>query len=54
MWTVLYFMPTADGRTSLRIVGLGFGNDSEAQGMREFFERGNAYTLAELQKHFQK
>lgn len=52
MWTVLYFAPAADGKTSLRIVGLGFGSDSESQAMKEFFERGNAYTLGELQKHF--
>lgn len=54
MWTVLHFTPTTDGKTTLRIVGLGFGNDSESQGMKEFFQRGNAYTLEELQKHFQK
>lgn len=54
MWTVLYFTPTAQGKTTLRIVGLGFGSDSESQGMKEFFQRGNAYTLEELQKHFRK
>ena len=54
MWTVMYFTPTPDGKTSLRIVGLGFGSDKESQDMKEFFERGNAYTLEELQKHFQK
>jgi uncharacterized protein YndB with AHSA1/START domain len=54
MWTVLYFMPTTDGKTSLRIVGLGFGNDRESQEMKDFFSRGNAYTLEQLQKHFAK
>jgi uncharacterized protein YndB with AHSA1/START domain len=53
MWTVLYFSPTAEGGTKLRIVGLGFGKDEESQRMKEFFEQGNAYTLAQLQKHLQ-
>lgn len=52
MWTVLYFQPTADGKTSLRIVGLGFGSDEESQKMKEFFRQGNAFTLAQVQKHF--
>ena len=52
MWTVLYFQPTADGMTTLRIVGMGFGTDDESQKMKAFFERGNAYTLAQLQKRF--
>lgn len=53
MWTVLYFQPTPDGKTTLRIVGMGFGSDEESQKMKEFFEKGNAYTLAQLQKRFQ-
>lgn len=52
MWTVLYFQPTADGKTLLRIVGMGFGTDDESKKMRTFFEQGNAYTLAQLQKRF--
>lgn len=52
MWTVLHFEPTADGNTLLRIVGMGFGADKESQKMKEFFRRGNAYTLAQLQQHF--
>ena len=54
MWTVLYFQPTPDGKTTLRIVGMGFGLDPESQKMKEFFEQGNAYTLAQLQKRFQQ
>ena len=54
MWTVLYLNPVAQGRTSVRIVAMGFGNDDESQQMKEFFERGNAYTVEELQKHFRK
>ena len=54
MWTVLYFQPTPDGKTTLRIVGMGFGTDDESQKMKEFFKQGNAYTLAQLQQHFQQ
>ena len=54
MWTVLYLYPTPDGKTRLRIVGMGFGTDVESQKMKEFFKEGNAYTLAQLQKRFQQ
>ena len=54
MWTVLYFQPTPDGKTTLRIVGMGFGKDEESQKMKAFFGQGNAYTLAQLQKRFQQ
>jgi uncharacterized protein YndB with AHSA1/START domain len=53
MWTVLYFQSTTDGKTTLRIVGMGFGSDDESQRMKKFFEQGNAYTLAQLQKRFE-
>jgi hypothetical protein len=53
MWTVLYFQPTPEGKTAVRIVGMGFGKDKESQMMKAFFEQGNAYTLAQLQKRFQ-
>jgi hypothetical protein len=52
MWTVLYFQPTPDGKTVLRIVGLGFGTDEESQKMKEFFRQGNDFTLTQLQKRF--
>ena len=51
--TVLYFQPNPEGKTTLRIVGMGFGKDEESQKMKAFFEQGNAYTLAQLQKRFQ-
>ncbi len=54
MWTVLYFQPTSDGKTVLRIVGMGFGTDEESQKMKEFFKQGNAFTLTQLQKRFQE
>ncbi len=52
MWTVLYFQSTPDGKTLLRIVGLGFGSDQESLKMKEFFKQGNAFTLTQLQKRF--
>ena len=54
MWTVLYFQPTVDGKTLLRIVGMGFGTDGESQRMKEFFVQGNAFTLTQLQKQFER
>jgi uncharacterized protein YndB with AHSA1/START domain len=52
MWTIVYFAPQADGATEVRIVGHGFGASDEARRMREFFDKGNAVTLAMLQKRF--
>jgi hypothetical protein len=54
MWTVLYFSVVSNDKTQLRVVGLGFKSDSEAQEMREFFKRGNEFTLTQLQEHFAK
>lgn len=54
MWTVLYFEPEGADRTRLRVVGLGFGPDEESQKMRAFFEKGNEFTLKQLQSHFSK
>jgi uncharacterized protein YndB with AHSA1/START domain len=52
VWTVIYFDEIAPGRTHLRLVGLGYGDDDESQKLRGFFEKGNAYTLKKLQEHF--
>jgi hypothetical protein len=53
MWTVLYFSPAEGGRTQLRIVSMGFTDEPESAKMREFFIRGNPFTIQQLQKHFQ-
>jgi len=52
MWTVIYFEPVDPGATRIRQVNLGFGTDEESQKMRQFFDRGNAATLAALQQRF--
>lgn len=51
MWTVIYLEAAGPDRTQVRIVGLGFRPDEESQKMRAFFERGNASTLEQLQRH---
>jgi hypothetical protein len=33
---------------------MGFGSDEESLKMKEFFRQGNALTLAQLQKRFQR
>ena len=53
MWTVLYFTAERDGTTHFKVVGLGFTTDAESQKMKQFFERGNAYTVDQLKKHFE-
>jgi uncharacterized protein YndB with AHSA1/START domain len=52
MWTVIYFEAEGEKATRVRVVGLGFGTDDESKKMRQFFDRGNAFTLKELQKRF--
>ncbi len=52
MWTVIYFEAEGSTRTRVEVVGLGFGDDEESKEMREFFDRGNAQTLRQLQSHF--
>jgi hypothetical protein len=52
MWTVIYFSPVGRQRTRIRIVSMGFRSDDESRKMREFFDRGNAFTLKQLQQRF--
>ena len=52
MWTVIYFEPSGEKATRVRVVSMGFGKDDESKKMREFFNRGNAFTLKQLQKRF--
>lgn len=50
--TVIEFEPLPEGRTRVRITNTGYGPSAEAQKVFGHFEWGNAYTLAELRKHF--
>jgi uncharacterized protein YndB with AHSA1/START domain len=52
MWTVVYFEAIDARKTGIREVSMGFGADEESQRMRQFFDRGNAFTMAALQKRF--
>ena len=52
MWTVLYFEDAGPSRTHLRLVGTGYGSDDESQKLRNFFDKGNTYTLKKLQEKF--
>ena len=52
MWTVIYFEAAGPLTTRVRFVSLGFGDDEESKKMREFFDRGNAFTLRKLQERF--
>jgi|HigsolmetaAR202D_1030399.scaffolds.fasta_scaffold00024_19 uncharacterized protein YndB with AHSA1/START domain len=50
-WTVIYLEP-AGTMTRVRIVGLGYSDDSESQAMREFFAKGNRATLDLMAKPY--
>ncbi len=52
MWSVIYFAAVDENRTAVREVSLGFSADTESQRMREFFDRGNATTMSQLQQYF--
>lgn len=52
--TVLEFDPIAGGSTRVRLTNTGYGSSPEAQTVYGHFEWGNAYTLAELKKRFER
>jgi len=52
VWTVIHFEDAGPSRTHLSIVGLGYGSDDESRKLRNFFDKGNAYTLKKLQEKF--
>lgn len=51
-WTVIYFTPSGQDMTHVRIVGLGYRDDPQSQAMRRFFEEGNRWTLDHLAKPY--
>lgn len=44
-WTVIYFTPSGQDMTHVRMVGLGYRDDARSQALRQFFEEGNRKTL---------
>jgi uncharacterized protein YndB with AHSA1/START domain len=52
MWTVIYFQPLEPGMTNVRIIGLGFSDEPDSQKLKEFFRKGNGWTLEQLQKKY--
>jgi uncharacterized protein YndB with AHSA1/START domain len=50
-WSVATFTDLGNGKTHLRLTGLGYTADEESQKMRAFFEQGNAYVLDILKKN---
>lgn len=54
MWTVIYLTEVGASQTKVRAVGMGFTDDPESSRMREFFQKGNDYTLDKLREHFKK
>lgn len=51
-WSVITFTDTGEGRTHVRIAGLGYDATEESQKMREFFKAGNAYVMKLLQSKY--
>jgi uncharacterized protein YndB with AHSA1/START domain len=51
-WTVVTLTEAGEGQTHMRVASMGYGTSEEAVSMREFFERGNQYTIEQLQQHF--
>jgi hypothetical protein len=49
MGTVIHLEGAGPGRTRLRIVGVGYGDDDESRKLKGFFARGNEYTIKKLQ-----
>lgn len=51
-WTVIYFTPSGQDMTHVKIVGLGYRDDPQSQSMRRFFAEGNRWTLDHLAKRY--
>src|SRR5262249_26497015 len=41
-WTVITLADLGDGRTHVRVAGMGYADTEEGQKMRQFFQSGNA------------
>lgn len=53
-WSVISLTDLGDGRTHMRLAGMGYTADPESQAMRKFFLTGNEYSIKMAQSHFDK
>jgi len=51
-WTIIYFTPSGQDMTHVRIVGLGYRDDAQSQAMRQFFEKDNRATLDHIAQRY--
>ena len=51
-WTVIHFTPSGQDMTHVRIVGLGYRDTPQSQGMRRFFAEANRWTLDHIAKPY--
>jgi uncharacterized protein YndB with AHSA1/START domain len=51
-WSVVTLTDLGDGRTHVRIVGLGYPDTEDGRKMREFFRTGNGWVLQFLQRQY--
>jgi uncharacterized protein YndB with AHSA1/START domain len=52
--TILQFEPVDANRTRVTLTNAGYGKGADYDAIYRHFEWGNAYTLDELRKHFEK
>lgn len=51
-WTVIYFTPSGQDMTHVRIVGLGYGGDSGSQALRQWAATADRATLDAIAKRY--
>ena len=51
-WSLVSLTDLGDGRTHVRLAGMGYTDAEESQKMRRFFEDGNAWVIRHLQQQY--
>lgn len=51
-WSVATLTPTSDGKTRLRLAGMGYPDTEDGRKMRDFFLAGNAWSMKKLAEKF--
>ena len=54
LWAVITFEPVGEDRTRVAIAGVGYREGEGYDAVYDFFDQGNAWTFAQLQKYFQE